>query len=72
MSPSESLTTFLENVPALGLVANKEYVEPRRPYVVDNDVQLICKYLKAYEIGCKKGIDKLYKGGKLIRLLFNK
>ena len=66
MEPSESLTHFLEDVPALGLVANKEYVEPRRPYVVDDDVRLVCKYLKAYEIGSKKGIDKLYKGCMLI------
>ena len=61
MEPSECLTHFLEDVPALGLVANKEYVEPRRPYVVDDDVQLVCKYLKAYEVGGKNGIDKLYK-----------
>lgn len=65
MEPSDSLTHFLEDVPALGLVANKEYVEPRRPYVVDDDVQLVCKYLKAYEIGGKNGIDKLYKEGML-------
>ena len=65
MEPSDSLTHFLEDVPALGLVANKEYVEPRRPYVVDDDVQLVCKYLKAYEIGGKNGIDKLYREGML-------
>ena len=29
-------------------------------------VQLVCKYLKAYETGGKKGIDKLYKEGTIL------
>ena len=59
--PSESFSHFLKDVPTLGLIANKEFVEPRRPYVVDDDVQLVSKYLKAYETGGKNGIDKLYR-----------
>ena len=33
------------------------------PYVVDEEVQLVCKYLKGYHIGGTKGIDRLYKEG---------
>ena len=64
MEPSDCLAQFLDDVPTLGLVGNKELVEPRRQYVIDDDVQLVCKYLKAYETGGKNGIDKLYKEGK--------
>ena len=36
-------------------------------YYVDSeknpDLQLVCKYFKAYETGGRKGIDKLYKEG---------
>lgn len=64
MKPVDALTKFLEDVPTLNLVCTKEFVEPSRPYVVDDDVQLVCKYLKAYEVGGKNGIDKLYRDGK--------
>lgn len=52
-------------MPTLGLIGTKEFVEPRRQYAIDDDVQLVCKYLKAYETGGKNGIDKLYKDSQL-------
>ncbi len=66
MQPVDALSQFLEDVPTLSLVCNKEFVEPHRPYVVDDDVQLVCKYLKVFEMGGKNGIDKLYRDGEWI------
>ena len=61
VQPVDALSKFLEDIPTLNLVSNKEFVEPNRPYVLDDDVQLVCKYLKAFEVGGKNGIDKLYR-----------
>ena len=47
-------------------------MEPNRAYVVDEDVQLVCKYLKAYQVGGKNGIDKLYKECKCYRFFKQK
>lgn len=49
------------DVPSLGLVGQKEYIDPRLLYQTNSDVQLVCKYLKAFETGGKNGIDKQYK-----------
>ena len=62
MEPKESLKKFLDDIPILGLVGTPDIVSPRRPYVVDEDVQLVCKYLRAYKGRTgKNGIDKLFK-----------
>ena len=58
-----SLKEFYEDVPALGLLGTPHKVEPELPYVVDEEVQLVCKYLRAHKIGGTKGINKLYKEG---------
>lgn len=63
MTPEMSLKEFFEDIPALGLLGTPHMVYSETPYVVDNDVQLVCKYLKAYRVGGTKGIDKLYKEG---------
>lgn len=69
MSPDMSLKEFFEDIPALGLLGTPHVVYPETPYVVDDDVQLVCKYLKAYKIGGTKGIDKLYKEGMYMTML---
>ena len=43
-------------------------VYPQMPYAVDDEVQLVCKYLNAYKITQAgnpndKGIDRLFKEG---------
>ncbi len=64
MSPGEALKQFREEVPTLGLLGKQHFVRSDKPYSVDDDVQLVCKYLQAYEKGIKekgtKGIDRLY------------
>ena len=59
--PEKSLHIFCEMVPTLGLLGSPHVINSATPYVVDQDVQLVCKYLRAYKIGGIKGIDRLYK-----------
>ena len=59
----ESLELFFEDLPALGMLGTPHLVCHDAPYIVDEEVQLVCKYLKAYRIGGTKGIDRLYKEG---------
>ena len=65
MTPEEALKHFLQEVPTLGLLGTPHYIHPDTPYTVDKEVQLVCKYLKALKIGGKKGIDRLYREGKV-------
>lgn len=53
------------SLPVLELLASAHYIDPDIPYVVDSDVQLVCKYLLAYDNkgDKKKGINRLYKEG---------
>ena len=59
----ESLEEFREDFPALGMLGTPYQILPDIPYVVNEEVQLVCKYLKAYSSGGSKGIDRLYKEG---------
>ena len=59
--PEESLQLFNEEFPTLGLLGSSRFISPSIPITVDADVQLVCKYLKAYKIGGVNGIDRLYK-----------
>ena len=63
MNSELSLMEFFEDIPALGLLGTPYEIDPNAPYVVDEEVQLVCKYLRAYKIGGRKGINKLYKEG---------
>ena len=65
MTPNESLREFFEDVPALGLLGTPHCIYPQTLFVVDDDVQLVCKYLKAYRTGGTKGIDRLYRESEL-------
>ncbi len=60
MSLEETLKQFREEVPTLGLLGEHHFIFSEKPYSLDDDVQLICKYLQAY----KKGkIDRFYQDG---------
>ena len=63
MNSEMCLTEFFEDIPALGLLGTPYEIHPDIPYVVNEEVQLVCKYLKAFKIGGSKGINKLYKEG---------
>ena len=65
-NPEESLRIFCEKVPTLRILGSPHVINLATPYVVDQDVQLVCKYLRAYKIGGTKGIDRLYKEGLLM------
>lgn len=68
-SPEVSLAQFIEEVPALGMLGVPYAIDHNTPYTVDDDVQLVCKYLKAYwvhlEKNGQKGINKLFKEGRM-------
>ena len=61
--PEESLRFFNIEIPTLGLLGSRHKINPNTLYTVDEDVQLVCKYLRAYEVGGPKGIDRLYREG---------
>ena len=68
--PTKSLDQFIHDIPALGLVGNPTEIDKNTLYKVDDEVQLVCKYLKAYldykESGKEStGINRLYKEGRL-------
>ena len=63
MNAEMSLQEFFEDIPALGLLGTPYLIEPSIPYELDEEVQLVCKYLRAYKIGGTRGINKLYKDG---------
>lgn len=51
------------------LLGTPHYVHPEIPFTVDNDVQLVCKYLRAYKaslVGNPRGINREYKEGGLL------
>ena len=65
-----NLDLFRRAVPALELLATSYHVGSDVAFTVDRDVQLVCKYLRAYNAtldGSNPGIDKLYSGGEPIK-----
>ena len=66
--PEDSLNMFRELVPALCLLGSPHLIHHGTHYSVDSDVQLVCKYLRAYKVQRKNkvqaGINRLYKEGK--------
>ena len=59
----ETMKLFCEEVPTLCLLGKTHIVKRELPYDVDDDVQLVCKYLQAYDKGGFWGIDRLYRDG---------
>ena len=68
VAPEVALKHFQQEVPALALLGTPYYIDPNTPYTVDKEVQLVCKYLKALQVGGTKGIDRLYQEGKKIEM----
>ena len=60
MSPENALKLFINDIPVLDLIGSKHLISKDEPYSIDDDVQLVCKYLNAYKIGGYYGIDRLY------------
>ncbi len=58
MSAEDALEYFKNEIPTLGLLGSPVLIDTNRDYSIDDDVQLVCKYLKAYD---SKKIDRLYK-----------
>lgn len=58
MGSEENLELFYSELPVLKLLGKPYYISPDDPYDVDSDVQLVCKYLRAYK---NKNIDRLYR-----------
>ena len=69
---SDGETLFFQELPILTLFGSRCHIGADVPYDVDGDVQLVCKYLKAYKEGVvKKRIDRLYIDYSLMhRLMF--
>ena len=54
----DSFKLLCSEVPALDLFGTPHHVNHEVPFCVDSDVQLVCKYLRAYKTG---RIDELYR-----------
>ena len=70
MPPKEALNHFQRDVPTLGLLGTPHYIPPDTLYYVDKDVQLVCKYLKALNVGGERGIDRICKEGEVVVCTF--
>lgn len=53
----ENLQVFFSEVPVLQLIGSAKVIDSNILYDVDEDVQLVCKYLQAYD---QRRINKTY------------
>ena len=60
ITPEEALSQFHNDIPVLALIGTEYKVKPEVNYTVDEDVQLVCKYLNALRSG---EIDRLCEDG---------
>ena len=62
LTPDKALQQFYGDIPILGLpgLGSPHLIPNQTPFIVDDEVQLVCKYLKAYKEG---RINRLYKIG---------
>ena len=58
MNALNDLQLFEKEVPVLGLLGTPVAIEPTSEFSITDEVQLVCKYLRAYET---RRIDKLYR-----------
>ena len=66
VTAGEALKLFHRDVPSLKLLGTPHYIHPDIPYTVDEDAQLVCKYLRAFKTKTKDGswaIDRLFREG---------
>ena len=63
-NPEDSLYQFNKDIPVLHMLGAVHSIDHRTTYTNDDDVQLVCKYLKTYW-DCKEGkgigINRLFK-----------
>lgn len=60
------MDVFFSEVPVLQLIGSTKLIDRTIPYDVNEDVQLVCKYLQAYDVG---NIDNLYDERKRLKLV---
>ena len=65
IDPLTDLEHFKMEVPVLGLLGTPVAIEHNCKFKITDEVQLVCKYLKAYE---SKKINKLYRDGKWLNI----
>ncbi len=65
--PIRYLEMFQEELVTLGLLGSSKLIKDTREFVIDDDVQLVCKYLRAFKMGT---VDKLYRDGMYVRIMF--
>lgn len=58
VDPLKNLEHFNTEMPVLGLLGTPVPIEHTSKFSITDEVQLVCKYLKAYET---KKIDNLYR-----------
>jgi len=61
VNPLKDLDHFKAEVPVLGLLGAPVPIEHSSKFSITDEVQLVCKYLRAYET---KRIDKLHRDGR--------
>ena len=56
------MNQFFLEIPTSKLLGTPHYIDATAPYFVDSDVQLVCKYLRAYKSrdNLITGIDRMY------------
>ena len=69
VNPLNDLDIFKIEVPVLGLLGTPVTIEHTSKFSITDEVQLVCKYLRAYET---KRIDMLYRERKWLYLVTKK
>ena len=75
------LDNFLDSVPILRFIGKNKLIEANKPYLIDEEVQLVCKYLRAFEEYMTRkpgpkfaqcGINTLYQEGSRAPIQFGR
>ena len=75
------LDNFLDSVPILRFIGKNKLIEANKPYLIDEEVQLVCKYLRAFEEYMTRksgpkfaqcGINTLYQEGSSAPIQFGR
>ena len=72
--PLNNLKDFQEEIPIFSIMGTPHLIGGDLPYLVDKDVQLICKYLHAYSVFIDKkgiGVNRLYDERRKIKVSFS-
>ena len=72
--PHKNLIDFQDEIPILSIMGTPVLIGGDLPYLIDRDVQLICKYLHAYSSYVDKkdvGINRLFDEKKRVKVSFS-